>query len=289
MEKYLFELIKSEGATLEEAQVFGDAGIEYWHSSVLNSNRSPISGGFSEDRMQARKIAVAEFLERKAFRNLSESDVATQAAWGLNLIPTACGFAAGFDRENTVLRSIKEATERWVMSKWIDEQCQIEEIPFSDLKTELDSISLFFVSQFEKVLFFKKTVVVPVNNQFLQITVAQTMGLTELGIFPGSSAQYTTSGNVWQHALLESFRHLLAVRNNPDRGPRFPDEKVKYFANNKTLALNQIYSAKNIDWPSPQICIHKEESQMNGFYFIARTIMSGWDSWHLGPLDRFLY
>ena len=164
----------------------------------------------------------------------------------------------------------------------------IEELSSELLEKNLDPISQFFIGHFDKVLYFKKEIPVQIDEKWISLEIGQTMGLKDGGIFPGSSAQ-KTGGNLWQHSLLESFRHLLAVKNNPDRGDVFPDNKVHYFAKNAKAALDQIYQLKQKQWPLSQIKFHHCEHIEDGDYFIARTIVDGWTTWNRGPIDRFLY
>jgi hypothetical protein len=284
----LVDQLQSRGYSLQEAMVPSESNPILWHASILEPSGFPISGGFAKDRNHARKVAVAEYLERMCHQELRVSAPSEQHRWGLDIIPTACGFAAGFDKQNTILRSVNESVERWIMSKWIDEQFAIEEIPRLTIEPSLDPVSLFFISHFDEVRFFKKDVLVPTGANMLKVEVGQTMCLLKNGIYPGSSAQYS-GGSLWQHALLESFRHLLAVRNNPGRGDRFPDNKVLYFANHANVALEQIARATKHSWPTPSIRLHEVEERTDGGYFIARTIINGWRSWHEGPVERFLY
>lgn len=289
MEEILLKFFSDGNYSIEEANLVIEPKADYWHSTVLDKNGNAVSGGFACDKMQARKIAVAEFLERKSYQSFSkQKHYSINDEWGLNIIPTACGFAAGFDFDNTIRRSIYESVERWVMSKWIDNNLSVEEVKLTSIENELDPISLYFISLFEEVLFFKKEILLMVNDKPISITVAKTMGLTKNGIFPGSSAQYT-AGNIWHHALLESFRHLLFVKNNPARNNIFPDNKIRFFANNKNIGLNQIFAEKSSKWPIPSIIFHNCKPFFDNKYFIARTILSGWESWDKGPLDRFLY
>lgn len=283
MENYIERIIIENYLKIEEALIYKTSNFEYWHSTVIDKFEIPISGGFSSDRMTARKIAISELIEKLEFDKLKLS---INSEWGLDLIPTACGFAAGFNLQNTIQRSINEAVERWVMSKWIDDGYYIEKIPKNRIQN-LDPASEFFVSQFDEVLFFKKEVMLQVNDQFQKITVGQTMGITEFGIFPGSSAQFN-NGQVWQHALLESYRHFLGVQNNPDFST-FPGNKVLFFAKNKQIALNQINKATKESWPVPEIILHQHQSFESDSYFLARTIINGWSSWNSGPIERFLY
>jgi len=283
----VMQRLTSKKISAQEALVPIHPGVEFWHCSILDDQSFPISGGFAATRDYARKIAIAEFLERmnyhKIYRNPDQHKV-----WGLDSVSTACGFAVGFHRENTILRSIAEAHERWVMSKWIDEDYLIEEIPAEVVEKDLDPVSKFFASHFDKVLYFKKDLAVPIEDKWVTLEIAQTMGLKDNGIYPGSSAQ-KTGGNLWQHSLLESFRHYLAVKNNPDRGDVFPDNKVHFFSKNSQVALDQIYRPKKEQWPVSQIKFHRCEQIDDGNYFLARTIVDGWNTWNQGLLERFLY
>jgi hypothetical protein len=285
-EDWLNEEFKVQGFRIEEASLLSETGFDYWHSTILDKNTLPISGGFSSTRMQARKIAIAEFLERKTFREISSQSEDARKKWGFDIIPTACGFAAGFDKINTTLRALSEACERWVMSKWIDEGFLIEEIPANEIK--LDPASQFFAKQFVEVKYYKKKITVFFQGKLIEIEVAQTMALTENGVFPGSSAQ-VNDGTIWQHSLLESYRHLLLVKNNTVGRDCFPGNKIIFFSANKDTALSQITRANKKEWPIPEIIFERVESKHHAECFVARIILKGWKSWHLGPIDRFLY
>jgi hypothetical protein len=65
---------------------------------------------------------------------------------------------------------------------------------------------------------------------------------------------------------------------------KFPDNKVRYFAENAEVALEQISAANKKEWPIPVVRFHNSESFEN-----ERTIFDGWKSWHLGPVERFLF
>jgi hypothetical protein len=287
-ENEIASILSEKSAFLEESIFYPEMGFEYWHSTVVSKDGRPISGGFSTERMQARKIAIAEFLERHEVESLSKAGELVREEWGLNKIPTACGFAAGFDEKNTIQRSLNEAIERWVASNWIDGRKYIEEIPFEAVQPGLNPACLFFISKFVQVRFFKKEVLVWLDEKPVQISVVMTLGLTDRGIFPGHSTQ-NTNGSIWSHALLESFRHLIGIKNNPDPVDIFPVNKVRFFAENKQIALDQVSNACDSKWPVPQIELQRVKSFGSGNFFLARTIISGWSSWHSGPITRFLY
>ncbi|MBX3022684.1 MAG: hypothetical protein KF799_13510 [Bdellovibrionales bacterium] len=288
MVEWIAQLMDENQMRLEETQMFAQSGGEYWQSTAVDQGRNPISSGFSPDKKQARKIAISEMLERLTYHRLMKGGLEERRAWGLDSHPTACGFASGFDKSNTVLRSLAEATERWVMSLWIDDGYYITKVDSKKVFSGLDPISQFFVAQFDDVLYFEKEVLVQVDTALLKFTIAQTMGLKGNGIYPGSSAQIA-EGSIWQHALLESYRHLLGFKNNPSRPTTFPDNKVEFFANHAAIALEQIERAQNRNWPLPQIALQKSLSQYGGNHYIVRTIFAGWKDWSEGPLERFLY
>ncbi|RZJ34841.1 MAG: hypothetical protein EOO18_08245 [Chryseobacterium sp.] len=284
----IIDLIEKSGYHFEEAMIFPDEAIPFWHSSIMDSKGNSISSGFGAEKFYARKIAIAEYLERRHFREIANGPETIKKKWGIPIISTACGFAGGFDRKNAILRSLGEAAERWVMSKWIDDGFYIQELHLHEIEKELDPVSKFIVRKFDRVLFYRHTVSFNFGNLPIKVEVGQTMGLSDEGIFPGSSAQIL-GGSVWQHALVESFRHFLFVKNNPRRPGRFPDDKIHYFASNASVALNRIQAAENIHWPNPELILQADESFLDGSFFLSRSIFGGWKSWNEGPIERFLY
>jgi hypothetical protein len=287
MPSNILNVLADRRLSLEEAEFFPGEGLDFWHVTVIDEGGHVLGAGFGPSKVYARKVAISEYLERSEFKKIAGGDPFVRKKWGLDLIPTACGFAGGFSKQNTILRSALESAERWTMSKWIDEGFFIGELGAGSV-LDLDPVSTFVMSQFEEVKFFKKQVLVKLGAISLKVEIAQTMAIFEGGIFPGSSAQ-ATIGPIWQHALLESFRHLLFVRNNPVRLGRFPDDKIHFFAKNARTALDRISAAKKIDWPEPRVALHFSEEFWDGQFFLARTILGGWKSWNEGPIDRFLY
>lgn len=222
------ELLTKNNYTLQEYNLLEQAGLEYWHTNILDANKVSFSAGFGNNKEISRKIAYSEFLERTKFRELKNSDEFTKTLWGLDKINTACGFAAGFDETNTITRSIGEALERWVLSKWIDENFAMTQALPSQLTAKLDAASKWFSSQFDEMLFFQKDILIFVNINPMIFSICATVGFKNGGAYLGSSVKSGSNPN-WQHALLESFRHVLLVKNSQETG-RFPDNKVRYFS-----------------------------------------------------------
>lgn len=280
------EELRLNGISVQEFNLAAEVGQEYWHT-LFHRNGVSISGGFGSNKPYSRKIAYAEFLERSEYRKIFSSSKSVASSWGIDIIPTACGFAAGFDLENTIDRSLYEGVERWVMSKWIDSSFNIPETQPSFHNVADAELCNWFMTQFDKVRFFEKEVVVEFNGALRKVSVAQTMGFKGGGIYPGSSAQ-SANGNKWTHALLESFRHLLVVKNG-NEFQTFPNNKIKFFSSNAQIAEEAIGKAEKLNWPTPKVIFHRAAICPDTRSYLARTIIDGWKSWHLGEISRFLY
>lgn len=283
----LMQRLYSQKLSVQEARMPIEGSVEFWHCSILDEKKFPVSGGFGANRDLARKIAIAEFLERMSYQRIA-SNIDLHKSWGIDQVSTGCGFAVGFNKENTIIRSVAEAYERWVLSKWIDEDYLIDEVSQDSIYCSLDPASQFFANQFDNVAFFKKPLLIPLSGKILNFETAVTVGLKDKGAFIGSTTRIA-GGNVWQHPLLESYRHLLGYRNNPKRDDIFPSNRINFFATNAESALQQIRRSKKVQWPTPKIQLHRCEHFVDDNYYLARTIVEGWISWNLGPLDRFLY
>lgn len=281
-------LLKFNELTLQEFSLEQEIGLDYWHTTFIDTSGQPLSCGFGKDQFYSRKIAYSEFLERKAFLEIKNSDESIQEKWGINLIPTACGFAAGFNQANTVFRSMAEGFERWVMSQWIDEGKHIEQIKRDHVLARLDPASRWFRDQFDDVQFYLKEVVVPFNQEFMKLRVAFTIARKDGGVFPGMSCRIQDDDCLWQHALVESYRNLLVSINTPATG-FFPSDKIHFFAKNADVAFDQINRANDEQWTLPRISLHRSEYLAMHDVFISRTIFQGWKSWNAGPVERFLY
>ncbi|MBC7458515.1 MAG: hypothetical protein H7235_09565 [Bdellovibrionaceae bacterium] len=283
----VLKIIESNNLVLQEYNLLAESGENYWHSNFLDKNGFSVASGFGDSINVSRKIAFSEFLERSKFNEIKLGSDELRQKWGFSINSMGCGFAAGFDLKNTVNRSLSEGVERWVMSKWIDEGLHIEQLNSKCVFESLDDVSKWFCRQFDTVLFFEKTIVVEFFNVFHKIKVGFSMGLKAGGIYPGSSAQ-VTGGSVWQHALLESYRHLLVVKNSVVASS-YPENRIRFFSKNAAVALAKLDSAKNKKWPDSEILFHECEAFQGNSYFVARTILKGWSPWNLGPVERFLY
>lgn len=286
MKDDLLKFLTDECVTIQEYNLLDQVGLNYWHSNILK-DQSSIAGGFGDTKVTSRKIAYSEYLERSAFLKIKNSSEEVRSSWGMNIIPTGCGFAAGFDQRNTILRSVGESLERWAMSKWIDENFELDQLDKTEIVSNLDVVSKWFVDQFDDVFFFEKDLAVQFGDAFCKYKIGICIGVNALGVYLGSSAQIN-NGSVWQHALLESYRHFLANKNSRPTNT-FPDVKVRFFALNKEVAFAQIFGEKNGNWQIPEISFHRSNYFEENNFYLSRTIINGWKSWNSGPIERFLY
>ncbi|USN46702.1 MAG: hypothetical protein H6626_10855 [Pseudobdellovibrionaceae bacterium] len=276
----LMRRINPDFKEVHQSSIEYGTGETAWQVNIITENGMPISGGFGTNLEQARKVAAAEFLERSTVQRL-KADESLKKEWLLDVYPTACGFAAGFDKESTKLRSIMEGLERWVVSKWIDDNYHMNE----EDSPHLESLGQYFVSQFDDCRFFFKSLPVLIGDRIVVARVAVVVAFSESGAFPGYSAGLEGE-NVWTHALLEGMRHLLIARNSP-RVDRFPYNRIFYFSDHRQKVEAILSKNRREKWPTPQPLFFHSET-FDGFY-MSRTIFKGWKSWHDGPIDRFLY
>lgn len=151
-----------------EAEIFSKHGESIgWHSSAVGLDQLPISSGSSHNKILARRIAIAELCERSLVSEIfkgPERDV-----FLCKEFPSTSGFAFGFDQAQTKLRSIAEACERWVWSKWIDEGFILDEINIQH--RDLTKLAQFYLDDFENVKFYKKNINVFIDSKILQFEV----------------------------------------------------------------------------------------------------------------------
>jgi hypothetical protein len=267
---------------LQESPIFDNKGKEIaWHCATVTQNEG-FSGGFHRDRMTARKIAIAEFIERTYVNSLFKTNF---KEWQFNKVPTGCGFAVGFNKESTTFRSVCEAVERWTLSKWIDEGFIMDKVkPSIKLKS-----SIFFSESFESLEYFQKYIAVKINDtQILTINVGAVVGYLGNGAYMGSRASLDIE-DVWEHSLLEAYRHFLIVKNSQESS-EFPFNRIFHFGRHKEDAVEQIRAANRSCFPVATIDFQKiEPIAEDKNIFIARTILAGGKPWNQGPTSRFLY
>lgn len=259
-----------------ETKLREEDGTVIGHQSVgLDNTQYPICGGTAEDLNVARRIAVAEGIERYFVLNQADKQ-----AWRLDLIPSSCGFAAGFQKAPTQARAIHEAVERWAWSQWIDFKKPIQSIAHP----KISRIGELFTKPFESVRYYQKSISLGADtNLVLHIVI----GLTREGIFPGSRV-CDVSDEGWTHALTEAWRHYqVSLGEMPKKQKKFND-RIFYFAKHRENGLSQIPSESSPDkWTMPSI-IFQKQAAFEG-YFISRAIVGSYTPWTSGDETRFVY
>lgn len=303
----LRELDDSYREITEQALIDSEGSLIGWRSYVLDHNLDPIGGGTSPDRLKARRIAVAEFIERRTVAQLFGNSI-QKKSFKLDVAPTTSGFAAGFDREATRFRSICEGIERWAWSCWIDQGFLMPEISLP----ELTPLGRFHTKPFLQLRAYQRQFKVqdkvkdaspfqfpPRNRDCVQHCVQHgifvfsvLLGLTEQGVFAGSRVT-SPEDDLWTHAAIEAWRNhnnfYLAHLSHPNPlGSDWLEKRVLYFGKNKREALRQIGQAKKSSWPPLQFDISKGIEPFPGI-FLWRTLCLDCRPWHEGPDHRFVY
>lgn len=251
----------------------------YWQVTALNKEGHSVGSGFSKDLNSARKIAIAEFIERNFVLDLKKSS--ERAGWDLEDFPTSCGFAAGFDPVNTKIRSVGEALERWALSQWLDKGCYLE----PDLLPSWSKESARLLEDFDKVYVFKKEFLYSLDNKVVPYYLSVLVAVKDSGAFIGSGVR-SAYKEAKAHALLEAHRHLL-ISKQERNFDIFPYSRIKYFANNSSVAMNLIQAERTQPWTSPVVKFQR--SFQNELFCVTRTIFEDWIPWERGAIDRMLY
>lgn len=277
---------------LVETPIFSQAkNIIGWHCIAEVERYGSFAGGTHKLRDTARRIAIAELLERACVLKLRSGKRASEFLF--DDYPTSSGCAAGFDDQRTRFRSIAEGLERWAWSQWIDKQ-----VGMSEAKVQIDALSPLaqhFYAMFEDVKFFAAKIS-GLNFEglpkTLQFSVA--VGFSEKGAFPGSRVT-TFDDDPWTHALIESYRHLdISKRFTPttdeQKASSWYFDRVLFFAENRYHAEKQMVIDEQRNFPVPELLFHSVlPSEFPQPFAIYRTLFSDFLSWDLGSKERFVY
>ncbi len=254
----LFQELDPQFSLIQESELKIFDRVVGFETTILNTSNRAIAGGVGIDQQTSRQKAVAEFIERKLFHRLLKE---MNHDLKLSSFPTTCGFAVGFDRENTKQRSLNEALERWAWSQWIDFGYHLNES-----EMYLTSHGEFFKNHFNQVRSFKHEF--QFNEHKLYFTV--TLGMLGGGVFAGSKV----GGNLidcWEHSLSESVRHYLIHAQNKPANDLF-QKRIRFFGDHAQEALNQIEQAKKMNWPHFEVDFCREIHSAIENVFAFRTI-----------------
>lgn len=209
----------------------------------------------------------------------------------LDQFPSSCGFAFGFDHEQTVERSQLEAVERWAWSKWIDLKFPLEELRPADIHLSGIAESLF--SQFSSFRIFQSG---PIWIEFEgrrsgPVRLFVCLGFSGAGVFAGSRVSRPDMFN-WDHPATEAWRHMIVARGIQDLSLKSEDiimDRISYFAENKAHALGQISTGADTPWPIAKIISQWRFIEPMTGGVLIRHLCEDYIGWHIGGRTRFVY
>lgn len=281
------EIIKQQIPTfsrMDVSPILNNLGLTVgWECNSYLENGKAFSGGTHIDREVAKRICVAEAIERALFFKIYKNK--NNDNFLLSEYPSTCGFACGFDSPKTQSRAICEAVERWAWSKWIDSNYKLNQVK----DPKIDTLSQVLVSRFKQARFFTKNF----ELSSLQLQFGVVVCETDLGVFAGSRV-CGISEDPWSHAIIEASRNYqnfeYSKKNNENLSKGdFVRRRVIYFGTHKEEALEQIERAFKTDWQEPSIRLLKEYETGIDSVFLWRCILHDWIGWHEGDYARFVY
>jgi hypothetical protein len=282
-------LIEPRFDLLEETPIQWPLGnILGWHVNAISGESLSLGSGLATKQDTARRIALAETIERAVFRSLKNSQNLKE--FRLDEYPTTCGFAAGFEHEKTRLRSICEAVERWARALWVDQNYALMKVPPSAIF--LSGLGQYFLEPFSETLYFSGSFSVedPIRKVPIHLKLAVVIGLTGIGAFPGSRV-CSNEEDPWEHACLEAWRHhlIFARQSLPRLAPNSYLHRINYFGSRRDEALSKINQSHNYKWPMPKIILHKSHTELSKKISIWRSLCDHYEGWQNGQISRFVY
>lgn len=260
-----------------------------YHTILIDKkSNQTLGGGEGLTKEHSFRVAFSEMCERKVVKSIY-CDTALRDKFYLNKFPTTCGFAFGFDELKTLYRSIFEAVERYLFSQWIDFKYFLPEIkdigwttPFFD----------YFSKFFDELKFFLIDLEIshPLVNK-LKVKMGIVLGLTPYGIFPGSRINFL-DGDVWDHAIVECWRHKkISEINLKEKNDDFLEKRIGYFSENKKKALSLIPKDHSKSMPilTPKFYVPQLYTDDIQKIFLWRNLCFNYLGWEQGGIDRFVY
>lgn len=270
-------------AGLKETTIEFYGNVVGYESIFYTRNGHAIGGGISEDKELARRIAVAETLERGLFRKLS-NDKVLRPIFHLDQIDSTLGFACGFEKEKTAYRSYCEALEKWALSKVIDENFGVDEV-----SPALSNLAKTFIKEFRDQFFYQKKFLLkmPFDINPIELVFTLFVGCTEQGAFPGSAVTSNVDDQ-FTHAVCEAWRNFQNFKLNDGNETNILDRRLNYFGIHKQAGLNQVLKSQQKDWPNPEVELFQEYQTKIENVYLFRTLMKDFIPVSSGPVDRFV-
>jgi hypothetical protein len=284
----LIKTLNPEFAGINEQPIIDISQVTLgWHSTVLTKSKVAVGGGTHKDRPTARRIAIAEFIERSLFLKLL-TDQTEVKRFGLNLIPTTSGFAAGFDANSTRFRSLCEGLERWAWSMWIDKHFKFDSVqPVFE-----NPLVVKLLEPFISYKAYRKVLMVRGPGFEQRLVIGILLGFTEQGVFAGSRVT-SEIDDLWTHAAIEVWRNhnnfeVSYSQNKAVENLGWLERRVTYFGKNRDEAMRQINLATKGDLPVAEIHLNLGIEPYKGIH-LWRTLCKDFVPWHMGSDSRFVY
>lgn len=276
------EIIEAPIST-EEKEVVG------WHSQVHLKDGMPLSGGTHSDRLQARRIAMAEAIERGVFFKLA-GDPEQRQRFLIDEVPTSSGFAAGFNNTLCRRRAICEGVERWAWSQWIDcKKAQNEVFPESE---RLSRLAQQLLEPFERIQYYSRPLLAQINEEVYKLNFNVVLAFRDKGVFLGSRVT-SKNEDQWEHCAVEAYRNLKNFEHMKS-GELSIDamdwltRRIYCFGLNAEVGMKAISQATGDNWPTAKIRLLKNTDVEKGV-FVWRCLCHNFIPWNEGGDDRFIY
>lgn len=254
-----------------------------WISNFFDQNGINRGTGVRKNQSESINVSISEAIERYSFFNSLENN-----SHLVEKYPSSCGFATGLHAEKASIRSWLEAFERWSFSKWIDNSLYLTQTT----SYKLTELTKELCKDFTEVIRFEKNFKSNEHELPFDVRVGVTVGLTSTGAFVGSRVSHTDD-EIWEHSAVEAWINLHNIKNGsrylPGAAIELIDQRVQYFAYNKTHALAQIPSKNNFVWPRAEILYKSQVQECPTPFLTFRTLYKDYVGWHSGPIQRFVY
>lgn len=265
---------------LNRQDICDSYGLLGYHVQLVSKN-GVVGGGTGNTLEVATQIAIAEALERRVFLKLFNSN---DRKYLVDIYPTSCGFAAGFDEKSVKFRSICEAVERWAWEQWIDKNHNLKKI----VPSSITPLAKYFLSKFDGYTFLYRDIPLKLEEQIFPLRLMVFLGFKNGGVFPGS--RVTVAGDdMFTHPVVEAFRHLDIYENTLSKreAKDIVELRIKYFGENGDDIQKNINLPDVKNWQVPELLfcekIHSED------FFVYRSLCKNFWGWHQGHVNRFIY
>jgi hypothetical protein len=272
---------------IQEAEIKAPDGATTsgWHASAISKFGTALGSGCHSNRDVARRIALAEMLERAVFKKLRHSPQRHRLLF--DEFPSTSGFAAGFDSQSTMLRAVFEAHERWAWSKWVDDGFALRERKFDP---SLPAFASELIRIFDQVRFFEARFLGEIRPSQEPETLhfGVLLGFKGNGVFPGSRVAFDER-DIWSHAAVEAWRHYHLTQVKKQEVEDIIQARAHYFAGRADEVFPMINRCTRFDWPDSKLRILSEVDVGSDQFYMWRALAMEFLPWHLGDIKRFVY